>query len=56
MLVAELAFDVLDLEMGRVDVPLEMVGLHEAGAALGAKVWSAKVLYKIDISNRKCNF
>ena len=42
MLVAELAFDVLDLEMGRVDVPLEMVGLHEAGTAVGAEIRSTE--------------
>jgi hypothetical protein len=39
-LVAELALDVLDLQVGRVDVPFQVVALHEAGAAFGTQIRS----------------
>jgi len=35
-----LALDILDLEMGRVDMTLQMVGLHETGATLRAEIRS----------------
>ena len=42
VLVAELALDVLDLEVGGVDVALQVVGLHEPGATVGAEVRPAE--------------
>ena len=42
VLVAELALDVLDLQVGRVDVALQVVGLHEPGAAVGAEIRSTE--------------
>ncbi len=37
-LVAKLALDVLYLEVGRINVTFQMVGLHEAGATLRAEI------------------
>jgi hypothetical protein len=40
--ITELALDVADPQVGGIDVALEMVGLHETGAAIRTKVGPAR--------------